>query len=102
MHAGHTFGVMSLGADFMRAEAPSIACALQEADRHSYDIHLEASIRPSGCDEGTVVTRTNFSHLCALRTDLPTCAPHTSGCMRLHNFVLIGVLSVCHIRWRRG
>ena len=37
----------------------------QESDRHSWDIRLEASIRPRDCDEETIVTRTNMRHLCA-------------------------------------
>ena len=51
------------------------AAALQEVDRHSYDIHLEAALRPGGCSEETVVTRTNFKHLCAVRGPESTRTP---------------------------
>jgi len=43
----------------------------QEADRHTYDIRLTASIRAHDCDEETIVTRTNLKHLCALPLLLP-------------------------------
>ena len=41
---------------------------LQQADRHNYDIRLEAAIDAEGGGGGTV-TRSNFRHLCA-----PVCA----------------------------
>lgn len=37
---------------------------LQQADRHNYDIRLEAAIEAEGGGGGTV-TRSNFRHLCA-------------------------------------
>ena len=37
---------------------------LQQADRHNYDIRLEAAIEIEGGGGGTV-TRSNFRHLCA-------------------------------------
>ena len=63
---------------------------MQEADRHSYDIHLEASVRPGGCDEETIMTRTNFRHLCAFRSPSTTYAPEIR---RLHDSLSAGMLS---------
>eukprot|EP00271_Cylindrocystis_brebissonii_P017672 TRINITY_DN4680_c0_g2_i1.p1 TRINITY_DN4680_c0_g2~~TRINITY_DN4680_c0_g2_i1.p1 ORF type:complete len:397 (+),score=46.42 TRINITY_DN4680_c0_g2_i1:112-1191(+) len=36
---------------------------LQEVERHTYDIHLEVSIRPTGIDRPSVVCRSNFRHM---------------------------------------
>lgn len=50
---------------------PEVLPYLQKADRHNYDIRLEAAIEAEGGGGGTV-TRSNFRHLCA-----PGCAAPT-------------------------
>jgi len=61
-------GKGSTGGAQRRCEAPrqdpEALPYLQEADRHSYDIALEAAVEAPGGGGGTV-TRSNFRHLCA-------------------------------------
>lgn len=47
------------------ATRPQVQAYLQEPDRHSFDIHLSVEITPSGSTTPTVVTHSNFKHLCA-------------------------------------
>lgn len=50
-----------------RCEAPSQAPPalpyLQETDRHTFDIRLEAEIMPAGADQPMQVTLSNFKNL---------------------------------------
>ena len=58
---------------------PEVLPYLQQADRHSYDIRLEAAIQAEGGGGGTV-TRSNFRHLCA--PSCTTTAQHVAQQLR--------------------
>ncbi len=45
------------------SQAPQALPYLQETDRHSFDICLEAEILPAGADQPMPVTLSNFKHL---------------------------------------
>ncbi|CAK0761973.1 hypothetical protein CVIRNUC_002911 [Coccomyxa viridis] len=44
-------------------QAPPPLPYLQEADRHTFDICLEAALLPAGASQALTVTRSNFKHL---------------------------------------
>ncbi len=43
------------------AQEPAVLPYLQEKQRYTYDIQLEARLQPAGSEQATTVTQTNFN-----------------------------------------
>lgn len=69
-------------------QKPSVLSYLQDPDRCSYDIGLEASIRPKDSKEATVISRSNLRHLYWTASQMV--AHHTAGGCNLRSGDLLG------------
>ncbi|CAL5219610.1 g1478 [Coccomyxa viridis] len=83
------------------SQAPQALPYLQETDRHSFDICLEAEILPAGADEPTRVTLSNLKHLYWTLPQMV--AHHTVGGCNLRPGDLLGTGTIsCNTADRQG